>query len=79
MKLTKCYRLIEAKMAECFCQMRPQVRMSMQEKIPLVILCRLIAVIEKQSTSNQDAIYNNRRMDNIDKLPTEKASEKPDL
>lgn len=79
MKLAKSYRLIERKMAECFCQMRPHVRMSMQEKIPLVILCRLIAVIEKISTSNQDAIYNNRRMDNIDKPPAEKASEKPDL
>ena len=78
-KLAKSYRLIEMKMAECFCQMRPQVRMSVQEKMPLIILCRLIAVIEKRSGSNQDATHNDRRMDNVDKPPAEKASEKPDL
>ena len=78
MKLTKSYRLIEMKMAECFCQMRPQVRMSVQEKMPLIILCRLIAVIEKRSGSNQSAIGYNGRMDNVNKPPTEKASEKPD-
>lgn len=65
-------------MAECFCQMRPHVRLSMQEKMPLIILCRLIAAMKNLSASNQAAMDHDGRMGSIDKPPTEKP-EKPDL
>lgn len=52
--------------------------MSMQEKMPLIILCGLLAAMKNLSASNQATMDHDERMDNIDKPQTGKP-EKSDL